>query len=301
MENKVQEEALNKLREFAERCGLLKSIRGTTLKILKMSKSQRKNFFDGIYCSKSEFTLPSDIELFLGKENILSYTNKSETKVTFTLKGLMMLEYNLDFSDFSTLRMLDDLNKAYFTKVFGEAEYPLSGEEKAIIITFLGLMSFSSGTSLKLSSYNDLHSNIEDFRSCVKMSIEFLRLMGLEYVDNTLDKIWSSNVRGEDPVNAKMARLNEISLKTNGTYHKGQRKEGHFLDVIKDGRIDSEKLEFLLRKLFDKGSLTFDQREKFIDLLKQIFSERHNFITNGSEFELLTNFYTMSEIVRTFT
>ena len=215
------------------------------------------------------------------------------------LKGLIILEYGLVVSDISILRMLDELNAEYFTKVFVEAEDPLSGEEKAIIITFLGLMLFSSESSLKLSSYNDLHSNVEDFRFCVGKSIEFLRFMGPDYIDSTLDKIWASNVRGEDPVNAKMSRLNDISLKTNGIYHKGQRKEGHFLNLMKGGQIDSINLKFLLKKIFDKGSPTFDQRERFIVLLKQIFSERHNFIS-GSNFELLTNFYTMGDTVRIF-
>lgn len=301
MNDNTQEEAINKARELAENCGLLKRIRGLSLRILKMSRSQRKNFFEEISFSKAENLLPNDLELFLKKENILSYTDKNGYKMSFTLKGLMILEYNLPISIFSILRMLDDLNASYFTKVFEEAEDPLSGEEKAIIITFLGLMLFSSESSLKLSSYNDLHSNVEDFKSCVEKSIEFLRFLGPEYIDNTLDKIWDSNVRGEDPVNAKIARLNEISLKTNDIYHKGKRKEGHFLDMMKDGQINSVNLGFLLKKVFDKGLLTFDQREKFIELLKMLFSERHNFITNSSSFELLTSFYTMSETVRTFT
>lgn len=300
MNDKTKEEIFNKARELAEGFGLMRKIRGTTLKVLKMSKSRRKSFFEKISFSKPE-SLPGNLESILTKENILSYIDRNEFKMTFTLKCLIMLEYKLTFSDVSTLRMLDDLNAEYYTNVFKATEYPLKGEEKAIIITLLGLMSFSPESSLKLSSHKDEHSNVEDFRSCVNQSIEFLRFMGQEYIDNTLDRIWDSNVRGEDPVNAKMARIDDIVLKTNNTYQKAQRKEGHFLDILKDDQINSEKLTFLLEKLFDKGPPTFEQREKFIDLLKQLSSERHRFRTNISGFEILTIFYTMCDIVRKFT
>ena len=162
-------------------------------------------------------------------------------------------------------------------------------------------MLLSPESSLKLSSYNDLHSNVNDFKLCVEKSIDFLRFLGTDYIDNTLDKIWTSNVRGEDPVNAKMARLNDISLKTDNIYHKGKKNtEGHFLDIMRGNQIDSCTLELLLKKVFDKGMPTFIQREKLISLLKDLFSERHNFVTDNSNFEPLTNFYLMTEIIRTF-
>ena len=300
MTDNTRKEAYKEAREFAENNALLKMIKGSSLKILKMNKNKRKEFFEGMSLSEATALLPTDKELFLIKENILAYTDKNETKITLTFKGIVILEYGLATPDISTLRLLDDLNSIYFTKVFEEADVPLSSEEKAIIITFLGLMAFSPESSLKLSSYKDFHSNIEDFKTCVEKSIQFLKLMGPNYVDNTLDKIWASNVRGEDPVNAKMARLNDISPRTNGIYYKGQRREGHYLNLMKNREIDSADLEFLLKKLFDKGILSSEQRETFIELLKQIFSERHNFITNSSDFDLLTNFYTMSNIIRTF-
>jgi hypothetical protein len=296
----TKEEAYKEAREFAENNGLLKLIKGSSLKILKMNKNKRKDFFEGMSLSKARVLLANDKELFLIKENILAYTDKNLTKITITFKGIVILEYGLATPDISTLRLLDDLNSMYFTKVFEDADFPLSSEEKAIIITFLGLMAFSPESSLKLSSYKDSHSNIDDFKNCVEKSIEFLKFLGPVYVDSTLDKIWASNVRGEDPVNAKMARLNDISPRTNGIYYKGQRKEGHYLNLLKNQEIDSADLEFLLKKLFDKGILSSEQREKFIGLLKQIFSERHNFIINSSEFDLLTNFYSMSNIIRTF-
>ena len=83
-------------------------------------------------------------------------------------------------------------------------------------------------------------------------------------------------------------------------YLLSQRKEGHYLHLIKNHEIDSTDLEFLLKRLFDKGILTLEEREKFIELLKEIFSERQNFITDSSDFDLLTNFYKMSDIIRTF-
>lgn len=299
MKDNFQEDALKAIKELAERRGLMKSNRETVLRILQMSKNNRRKFFESISFSRAESSLSNDVEIFLNRENILSYINRNKSQMTFTLKGLMMLEYRLNFSYSSVIRMLDDLNNAYFKNVFEEVEKALSGEEKAIIITFMGLMLLSPESSLKLSSYKDLHSNVKDFQSCVNKSIEFLRFLGSDYVDNTLDKIWDSNVKGEDPVNAKIARLNDISLKTKDIYHKGQRKTGHFLALIKNGQIDSDSLEFLLEKLFGNDSLTIIQRERLIKLLDQLFLERYKFITN-SDFEPFPNFYTMCQTIRTF-
>ena len=300
MTNGTNEEAYMGVKEFAEKNGLLKKIKGSTLKLLKMNKNKRKDFFEGMAISRASALLPNNTEVLLVKEKILAYTDKNETKITLTFKGIVMLEYGLASPDISTHRLLDDMNLIYFTKVFEDAKTPLNGDEKAVIITLLGLMAFSSESSLKLSSYKASHSNIEDFKACVEKSIQFLRFVGPQYVDNTLDKIWASNVRGEDPVNAKMARLNDITTKTDGIYQKGQRKEGHYLHLIKNHEIDSTDLEFLLKRLFDKGILTLEQREKFIEVLKEIFSERQNFITDSPDFDLLTNFYKMSDVIRTF-
>jgi hypothetical protein len=300
MANSVYEKVYKETIEFAESNGLLKNINGLSLSILKMNKNKRKSFFDRMSVSKINSSLTINTELFLIKENILAYTDKNETKITLTFKGILILDYGLSSIDISTYRLLDDLNSVYFVKVFEEVGVPLNGDEKAIIITLLGLMGFSPKSSLKLSSYKDSHSNVEDFRACVEKSIDFLKSMGPKYVDNTLDKIWDYNVRGEDPVNAKMARLNNITTRTDGIYQKGQKKEGHYLNLIKDKVIDTTNLEYLLKKLFDKGILSYEQRETFINLLKDIFSERHKFITNDSDFNLLTNFYEMSNVIRTF-
>jgi hypothetical protein len=301
MNGNALEGAIKKTREFAERYGLLKKTKGATLKILKMSKSQRKNFFESVSFGRDDPSLPGPMELLLIKENVLSYMGKNNLRMSFTFKGLMILEYGLPVDDMPTLRMLDELNNEYFIKTFEEAKVPLNGEEKAIIITFLGLMLFSPESSLKLSSYNNLHSNVNDFKLCVEKSVDFLRFLGTDYIDSSLDKIWTFNVRGEDPVNAKIARLNDISLKTDNIYHKGKKNnEGHFLDIMRDNKIDTGTLELLLKKVFDKGMLTFIQREKLISLLKDLFSERHNFVTDASNFEPLINFYIMTETISTF-
>lgn len=300
MTNGANEEVYKEAKEFAENNGLSKKIKGLTLKILKMNKNKRKDLFEAMAISKASSLLQNDTEILLVEENILAYIDKNQTKITLTFKGIVMLEYGIASRDISTRRLLDDLNFMYFTKVFEDAKVPLNGDEKAVIITLLGMMAFSSESSLKLSSYKAAHSNIEDFKACVEKSIQFLEFMGTKYVDNTLDKIWASNVRGEDPVNAKMARLNDITTKTDGIYQKGQRKEGHYLNLVKNNEIDSKDLVILLKRLFDKEILTLEQREKFIELLKEIFSERQNFITNSSDFDLLTNFYKMSDIIRTF-
>ena len=298
--NKQWEESVRELQNFAQNNPELKHIKGKTLNILKMSKSQRKKSFEEISFDRTGLTLSENTEFFLYKENILAYTDKYERKTTITLKGIMILEYGLTNIDYPVMRMLDEINDSYFNKIFDDIDKPLTGEEKAIIITLLGFMSFYPNSSIKLSSYKDLHLNVDSFKKSVERSIDFLKSLGQKYIDNTLDKIWSYNVRGEDPVNAKMSRLNDIVIKTNGIYCKGQRKEGHYLDIMNSGHIDSTKIKFLLKKIFDKGALSFNQRESFIKLMDQLLSERYIFMPSDSSFDLLTNYSSLCDAIKAF-
>ena len=129
------------------------------------------------------------------------------------------------------------------------------------------------------------------------MGLNFITSLGDAYEDQTKDKIWKLDVRGEDPVAARMARMNSIGLKTDNIYKKSG---GHYLNVLNNGQLDTEKIEFLLRKIFDQGPLDYDKRNEFIDLLQRTYSDRYKIINNIPNFNLLEVKYSISRCVLTY-
>lgn len=265
-----EETPLSKFKKFLIENGKYNIEKGTTLNLLKMNSTKRKNYIINNYSySESNIDLPES-DLFELKKNRVLYKNDYiERTLTLTLKGIILLEYELDQNNEKIFDFLDDLNDSYFEKLIQKGNEPLEAQEKGIIIVLLGLHAFSSVTALKLSQSTVLN----EIKTYIDKSLNFLISLGDQYKDSSIDKIWELNVVGEDPVAARINRLNNISVKTNQIYTKDGGK--HFLNVLNDNKLDSKKIEFLLRKIFDKGSPSYEKRNEFISLLKFLENNRY--------------------------
>ena len=91
--------------------------------------------------------------------------------------------------------------------------------------------------------------------------------------------------------------VNLIGLKTDNIYEKSG---GHYLNVLNDDKLDTNKIEFLLRKIFDQGPLEYDKRKEFIDLLQSMYSQRYKIINNIPNFNLFEVKYLVSQCVLTY-
>ncbi len=290
------EESIKKLRNFWQNRFKIKSLEGMSIEVMKKASTYRKQFFKEYSFSMSVSGLNRSEETILIQNQLLS--REGDEQISLTLKGMIVLGYDIDISDYRNNKFLDDLNNKYFNVLKTRTESSLQGQEKAVIITLIGLLAFTKNSSLSLSRFNADYSNAEEVKQCVNKSINFLKSLGTKYIDNTMDNIWDSNVRGEDPVSAKFSRLNDIALKTNNIYKKvGGR---HFLDLMNNNNFKEEKFECLLKKLFNCGFLDSRKREEFIELLDEIFSARYNIINEVPDFDQLMVKYKIADCVRTF-
>jgi hypothetical protein len=287
--------SLKKLGDFWLTYVNLKSFNGISMKLMKKSSTQIKGFFNKHSFARSQSGL-SEPEEFLLRQNKIVDSIDDEGKLTLTMKGLILLEFSLDNYDSWCDKFLDELNRQYFESLKGKSVSPLEAQEKGVIIALLGLLALTPKTSLKLSAYNDSYSNTESFRNCVDKSIDFLKSLGREYDDSTIKSIWNLDVRGEDPVNARLNRLNLIALRTNNIYKKSG---GHYLDVIVNGNLVQGKIEILLKKIFDHNTLEYKKREEFVKLLQDIYSERYTIMDNVPDFNQLQVKYMISKCVMT--
>ncbi len=272
--------------------------KGTSLKILKMDSTKRKDYFVKEAFKRKDLNLSESDYTHLINNNILYIIDEVYNLLTLTLKGTILLEYQLGLSDPKILSFLDDLNKSYFLELMVRTNEPLESQEKGVIIALLGLHAFSSSTAVRLLGQNESGSNNIPFKKCVDDALAFLKGLGDQYIDSTANKIWSLKVIGEDEVSARINRLNKISVKTKQIY----KKDGghHFLDVLKDSSLDKEKVVFLLKKVFDKGPLEYEKREELKKLLKSIQSRRYEIIDNNQDNRDSEIGYELSKIVEGF-
>lgn len=289
--------SLRKLGNFWQGHFHAKSFAGMSLELMKKSSTVRKDFFNKHAFQLAQTGLNVADEILLVQSKILSYIDTEKNKLTLTMKGVVLLEFGLEISDTRNNKFLNDLNRHYFESLMGKSVSPLEAQEKGVIIALLGLLALTPATSVKLSAFNDLYSNTDAFRRCVDKSLSFLTSLGREYEDQTIDKIWKLDVRGEDPVNARLARLNSIALKTDNIYKKSG---GHYLNVLNKGNLENEKIEYLFKKVFSHSTLEYEKRVEFVELLQDIFSERYKVINNVPDFNQLEVKYSISECVLTF-
>lgn len=277
--------SINKLRDFWKKQSNLEGSNNVSLELMKKTQAQRKDFFDRHSFRLAESGLNGTEEYLLKNSSIIFSTDEGD-KLKLTIKGLILMEFDLDISDNRNERFLNEINKYYFETLIRNSNSPLKAQEKGVIIALLGLLAITPDNSVKLSPPNAPISNVNDFKLCVDKSLAFLKSLGDEYKDNTADQIWKLNVIGEDPVSARFNRLDYIHNKTNSIYVKGKNK-GHYLDLMDNGNLNRERLEFLLRKIFNSGTLDYKNREEFVKLLNDIYSERYKVVNNSPDFDEL--------------
>jgi hypothetical protein len=231
--------------------------------ILTTSKKSAQEIYNKMSFPRTEIKLSeNDFEDLLLK-NMIKIISKKDSKITLTLKSIMILEYKIFDINPQVNKMLDDINKEFFDNVMHLSEKPVSSKEKAIIIALIGLNTFSEGYMLQLKEEKE-----NEFKSAVDIAVVFLKTLGQEFDDGTLDKIWSRNVIGEGPVLAEMRRLNQIQMSTEGVYK--NTKSGHYLDILKNNKLNEERFNYILSRIFDKRTPTYEEKKQMIKALDEI-------------------------------
>lgn len=217
----------------------------------------------------------SELDYLVNKKVL--YFVEEEGCYLLTYKGLTILEYNLELYEELDC-YLNDLNFLYFEKNMKKKDEPLKPQDKPILFTVLGLYAFSSDYSLYIDE-----SNKSEFAKSVDFAIELLKIHNLKEIDK-LNKIWDSEVIGEDPILSIRRRLTEIPPRTNNIFKTTSgNSHGIFIDIMNiDGSIDENKVLFLLKKVFNNKIFDKNEKEELIDTLNKIERGRFSLIQSSS-------------------
>lgn len=270
----LSEKQINELKKLRSK------IKEKPWNVIKMTKKNKQKFFRSISFLRKEIELSNREIEDLKDKKILKVISEKEDRLTFSLKGLLMLEYGIMNPTNEVNNMLDSLNKTFFESIIKTAsEDPLKSDEKAILIGLIGLHAFSEDYALKLNKKNK-----DYFRDAVDYAVSFIKCLGPKFDDGELDKIWSKNIVGEGPVLGKMRRIDKIQIHTEFIYKK-VKNVGHYLDVLSNNEIDESKMTYLLKRIFDKKPLSYEEKEKLIEVLDKIQEYQFKLFKNEPPFD----------------
>lgn len=271
---------------------LKKSGKNFTIKILKSRQKEQQKFYNDLSFSKSETSLPEMEINDLIKENFFVYMSEKEGKITLTPKALLMLKYNITNPDNNTEMMFDEINNVFFNNIIKLSTKNLTSKEKAIIIGLIGIGALANQYSLNALELEN--ERAEKWKTVIEHASRFIKGLGSEYNDGKLDNLWSNKIAGENEVRTEMRRLDSICTSTEGLYKKtGNNK--YYIDMLRDNKIDENKISYLLRKIFDKKKPTYNDRKNLIATLGEIRKYDFHFFREESPFDL---FEVRREIVR---
>jgi len=248
-------------------------------KFIKMNDKNKKEFFNNLSFLKKNIHMTSlQIDDLINKK-ILSYISEQESRLTFTFKGLIIVEYDIKKPGIKINNLLDDLNKLFFEDVMKLSQEPIISREKAIILGLLGLMALSDDYSLKPKK-----ENINYIKNSVDLAANFIKSLGSEYDDGSLQRLWCLQVEGEGPILGEFRRTNKIPIHTEGLYKKGK---GHYLNILYKNNIDKEKLFYLLKRIFNKRPLSYPEKKNLIKTLDEIRQYEFKIFKDNPQFNSL--------------
>lgn len=260
---------------------LFKNNRFYAFNIIKKNKKNIKEFYKLTDFNRNDVKL-TELEVDdLIRKKLINYLSKKDGLLTLTFKCMVISDYRIKNPNGPLDSLLNDLNKIFFEDIILMSEEPLESREKAVIITFLGLGIVSDKYSLVVNDENQ-----EYFKNAVDCTVNFLKFLGREYDDGSLDKLWKRGVIGENEIRAEVRRLNSIVPRTEGVYAISGRR--HYLNILNDrNNLEEKKLEYLFARVFDKGPITFEEKMELIKTLEKIQNYEFKIFRDSPPFDML--------------
>ena len=248
------------------------------VKLFKKRESERMKFFSEIAFKADEIKIPIGRIRELIELNVLDYISEVKGDICITAKGSLILKYNLVNLPNSVDDFLNHINEEFYEDIRKKSKTPLNFEEKCAIITLMGLLSFTKKYSIDIQSLREKENDSID-KCFVKVSEFLSSTLGVENLSGY--KLTNSDTEGK-PAVTFFRRLDNIQLKTESIYVKSG--GSHYLDIISNQAIDQWKLSFLLRRIFDKEPLNFEERLALVSLLREIEDDRISILGNLPDF-----------------
>ncbi len=250
-------------------------------KFIKSYDKNKREFYNNLSFLKEDINLPSlQIEELI-RQKILGQLSEKEERLTFTFKGLLIIEYERITPGLKLNELLNDLNKIYFDNVMKLSKIPVTSREKAVIIGLLGLMTISKDYSLKPNKQKKIY-----IKNVIDAAAHFLTTLGKDYDDGKLEDLWTHSVVGEGPILGEFRRANQLPNRTENIYKSGK-GHGHYLDILINDYIDKKKLIYLLKRIFDKRPLTYSEKKALIKTLDNIKQYEYKIFKEKPPFKVL--------------
>lgn len=233
-------------------------------RFIKFYDKNKREFFNNLSFLREDINLSSLKIEELIRQKILGQLSEKEGRLTFTFKGLLIIEYERITPGLKLNELLNDLNKIYFDNVMKLSKVPVTSREKALLIGLLGLMTISKDYSLKPNKQKKIY-----IKNAIDAAAHFLTILGKDYDDGKLEDLWTHSVVGEGPILGEFRRANQLPNRTENIYKSGK-GHGHYLDILINDYIDKKKLIYLLKRIFDKRPLNYSEKKELIRTLDDI-------------------------------
>ncbi len=240
--------------------------------ILDQQNKKKQGFYLSTKFFEKDWTFSKDSLNNLLKYNIIYFVEKDGFYI-LTYKGVAVIEYDIELTNEIDI-YLNDLNKVFFDKQIKEKDKPLKEKEKAILLTTIGLLAFSSDYSFVANEENKYEA-----KESTSYAIDFLETIYPKYKDK-FDKMWDGSVKGEDEILQNFRRLDEIPKKTGNLFKASNReKHGLYLDLLdEDFVINKDKTLYVLRRVLGRKKLSPEEKDELIDAISKIGQNSYSLI-----------------------
>jgi hypothetical protein len=203
---------------------------------LKMKKNDR---FRPLMASAIEsHKIPIELLTQLKERNLIR-CGDDISRFVITGKGIWLAERLKNILDEDTLIEFIDTN--YFGQLFEDAK-PLTDKEKVILLSMISARAFSEESSVDMKRNSDVNAAwLEVFKTCSN------KLRVLKAIEATDEELFPEDVMYEDPASHFIRHSDQLPRKTKAIYMSSKKRDNkYFLQISKDGKIDADKLAYLI-------------------------------------------------------
>jgi len=187
-------------------------------------------------------------------------------------------EYEASKNIIDNNKLLQHIDDKYFD-TYKEIGKSLSSKEKVIIFSMIAARSFSINSTVYLKNEKSILDTWEDI---IVESYKLLNLLG--FIGASSEGSLFGKLGNEHKVSALIRHTDSIAKKTRGIYVcAGTRDQRYYLDIYKDGKLNSDNLKFLFRLIFEGKKFSAIEMDTICKYCDTVASSKSIYIFNIRE------------------
>ena len=240
---------------------------------LEIKSNDRLHIMRHSYIKKE--SIPRNILNILVNDKFISETD-SMGGYAITAKGVW--EYEKQNNIISHDALIEYLDAKYFD-TYSETTKPFSDRHKIIIFSMIAARAFSEFSPVDLKKEEFVLTTWEQI---INKSYEMLH--SLDIVSNMTAKGLYGKKGNEHKVSNLIRHSDEIPKRTKGIYKTAKsRDQKYYLDLYKDGKINTANLKFLLRQVFGNKKLSHSEIDNLCVFFNDISAAKSIYVFDIKE------------------